>query len=142
MDIEEPHQARILLESTNGALWKPVDFSADGKMLLVQYYAGITDSRIYVLDVESRELKLLVGNEETPTSNVASGFNHDDSAVFFVSNQRGNAAEIGLVPASGEGPFQYVEETVNWDVSEFELSADGRRGICYQRRGNQQALPV
>jgi dipeptidyl aminopeptidase/acylaminoacyl peptidase len=59
---------------------------------------------------------------------VASGFNHDDSAVLFVSNQRGNAAEIGSVPVSGEAPFRYVEESITWDVTEFELSSDGRRG--------------
>jgi len=128
MDIEAPDQARMLLEASNGALWKPVDFSADGKMLLVQYYAGITDSRIYLLNVESGELRLLVGNLEDPTSSVASGFNHDDTKVLFVSNQRGNAAEIGSVPVSGEGPFQYVEESITWDVSEFEISPDGKRG--------------
>ncbi len=128
MDVEAPDQARILLEANNGALWKPVDFSADGKMLLVQYYAGITDSRIYVLNVASGDLNLLVGSLEEPTSSVASGFNHDDTAVLFVSNQRGNAAEIGSVPVSGEGPFQYVKESITWDVSEFELSSDGKRG--------------
>ena len=128
MDVEAPDQARILLEANNGALWKPVDFSADGKMLLVQYYAGITDSRIYVLNVASGDLNLLVGSLEEPTSSVASGFNHDDTAVLFVSNQRGNAAEIGSVPVSGEGSFQYVKESITWDVSEFELSSDGKRG--------------
>ena len=128
MDIDQPENARILMEADNGALWKPVEFSDDGQKLLVQYYAGITDSRIYVLDMESGDMTLLVGNTEEPTSSVASGFNHDDTAVLFISNQRGNAAEIGSVHVSGLGPFSYVEETITWDVTEFEISPDGRRG--------------
>lgn len=128
MDVQQPDEARMVVESSDGALWKPVDFSADGKMLLVQYYAGITDSRIYILNLETSELRLLVGDENIPTSSVASGFNHDDSEVLFVSNQRGNAAEIGSVSISGENVFRYVEDPITWDVSDFELSADGRRG--------------
>ncbi|MFT5139019.1 MAG: dipeptidyl aminopeptidase/acylaminoacyl peptidase [Lysobacterales bacterium] len=128
MDIDAPEKARMLFGSTDGALWKPVDFSADGILLLVQYYAGITDSRIYILNLESGALKLLVGAVDQPTSSVASGFNHDDSEVLFVTNKRGNAAEIGSVPVSGEGPFRFVEDVITWDVSEFELSPDGKRG--------------
>ena len=37
MDIDQPENARILLEADNGALWKPVEFSDDGQKLLVQY---------------------------------------------------------------------------------------------------------
>jgi dipeptidyl aminopeptidase/acylaminoacyl peptidase len=128
MDIRAPEKTRMLLESNDGALWKPVQFSNDGKLLLVQYYAGITDSRIYILDLESSELRLLVGDEDQPTSSVASGFNHDDTEVLFVSNKRGNAAEIRSIPVAGDGPIRYVEEEITWDVSEFELSPDGKRG--------------
>jgi dipeptidyl aminopeptidase/acylaminoacyl peptidase len=128
MDVSVPDDSRLLLQANNGALWKPVDFSADGKNLLVQYYAGITDSRIYLLEIETQTLRLLVGNEEIQTSNVASGFNHDDSGVLFVSNQRGNSAEIGQVPVSGEAPARYVDQAITWDVTEFELSRDSTRG--------------
>jgi dipeptidyl aminopeptidase/acylaminoacyl peptidase len=128
MDVQHPDKARMVLKSDDGALWKPVDFSADGKLLIVQYYAGITDSRIYILNLETSELHLLVGDEHISTSSVASGFNHDDSEVLFVSNQRGNAAEIGSVSVSAERLFRYVEDSITWDVSNFELSADGRRG--------------
>ena len=128
MDVDTPGEPRLVLEAPDGALWKPVDWSDNGKLLLVQYYAGITDSRIYILNIDKGELRLLVGDLETPTSNVASGFDYSESSVLFVSNQRGNAAEIGRAPISGEGPMEFVEEDITWDVSEFELSSDGRRG--------------
>ncbi len=128
MDVAAPQQARLLLKAGDGALWKPVDFSNDGKTLLIQYYAGITDSRIYLLSVETGALTLLVGNLELPTSNVASGFDRDDKGVLFVSNQRGHSAEVGWIPVSGKGPVKYAEEKITWDISEFELSPDSERG--------------
>jgi len=128
MDIDAPDEARIVLEASDGALWKPVDFSRNGKSLLVQHYASITDSRVYLLDLETRALKLLVGNNEQPSSNVASAFSHDNTGAFFVSNQRGNTAEVGKVPLTGTEPTRFVAEPNIWDVSEFELSRDGKRG--------------
>jgi len=127
MDIGQPESARSVLEAPDGALWKPVRFSADGKHLLVQHYAGITDSRVYLLDLESGTLALLAGSEDTPTSNIANGFSADGGSVLFLSNERGNSAEIGRVPVAG-GEARFVGEGIAWDITEFELSPDGRRG--------------
>ncbi|NNE05971.1 MAG: alpha/beta fold hydrolase [Xanthomonadales bacterium] len=128
MDPKQPGQARLVFKARDGALWKPVDFSRDGKTLLVQYYAGITDSRIYLLNLESGALRLLVGDEVNATSNVASGFDHQDESVLFVTNQRGGAAEIGRAPLSGTEPVAYMRQTITWDVTEFRLSPDRSRG--------------
>lgn len=128
MDIDAPGDARMVLEASNGALWKPVDFSRDGETLLVQHYAGITDSRIYLLDLANGALRLLAGDAETPTSNVATGFNHDDSGVLFVSSQRGLSAEVALAPLDPALPVRYMEESITWDVTELALSEDRRRG--------------
>jgi dipeptidyl aminopeptidase/acylaminoacyl peptidase len=105
-----------------------VALSRDGAQLLVQYYAGINDSRIYLLDLASRQLRLLVGSLEHASSNVASGFDATGTGVHFVTNQRSGAAELGWVPTSGEQPIEYVEDELTWDVTEFELNANSSRG--------------
>lgn len=128
MDPERPEEARMVLEAGDGALWKPVDFTLDGKKMLVQYYGGITDSRVYILDLGSGALELLAGDPEQNTSNVASGFDHEDRAVWFVTNQRGGSAEIGRMPLEPGGQAQYMQESITWDISEFRLSFDRRRG--------------
>lgn len=128
MDVAAPDQARLLLGASDGALWKPVDFSTDGKSLLIQYYASITDSRIYLLNIETGALSLLVGSPDLPSSNVASGFDHDDRGVWFISNQRGQSAEIGWISVSGEDPIKFGSKTIRWDINEFTLSPDGKRG--------------
>lgn len=127
-DTASPSQARLVLAVEDGALWKPVEFSRDGSTLLVQYYAGITESRIYLLNIASGELTLLAGDPGNPTSNVASGFSQDEQSVLFITNQRGEAAEIGKVAISGNGPVSYIEKPITWDVTEFRLSPDASRG--------------
>jgi dipeptidyl aminopeptidase/acylaminoacyl peptidase len=128
LDLDAPNRARMILEAPDGALWKPVEFSPDGKLLLVQNYGGITDSRIYLLDLESGELRLLVGDPEISSSSIASGFDNLGTGVHFVSNQRDRAAEIGWIPVTEGGAISYVPNNIPWDVTEFELSADGKRG--------------
>ncbi|NND45426.1 MAG: S9 family peptidase [Xanthomonadales bacterium] len=128
MDIEAPGEARLVFAAPDGAFWKPVDFSRHGEALLLQYYAGITDSRIYLLDLATDALRLLAGSADQPTSNVATGFNHDDSGVLFVTNQRGEAAEIAELPLDPAGSVRYMQEAVTWDITEFRLSEDRRRG--------------
>ncbi len=128
LDVDRPGSARLILAAPDGALWKPVAFTRDGKRLLVQQYQGITDSRVHLLDLESGELRELVGRADAASSNVAVGFDEEDRGAFFVSNLRGRAAEIGWVPLDDDAPIRWVETDIPWDVTGFELSADGRRG--------------
>ena len=60
--------------------------------------SDITDSRIHLLDLDSGELRELVGLPDQDSSNVAIGFDARETGVFFVSNKRGRAAEIGWAP--------------------------------------------
>jgi dipeptidyl aminopeptidase/acylaminoacyl peptidase len=128
MSIDDPHSARPVLLVSDGALWKPVSFSDDGKRLLVQHYAGITESMIYQLDLASGQLVLLVGDPTRPSSNVATGFDAAGKGAHFITNQRDRAAEIGWMPLDHSGAVEFVPENIAWDVTEFELSDDRRRG--------------
>ncbi|MFN2167979.1 MAG: alpha/beta fold hydrolase, partial [Anaerolineae bacterium] len=128
MDVNAPAQARMVWAAPDQALWKPVRFSRDGRLLLVQQYRNITDSRIHLLDLDSGQMQELVGLEDQPSSNIAIGFDADQAGFFFVSNKRGRSAEIGWAPLQPDQPKRYVRDAIDWDVTRFELSPDGRRG--------------
>ncbi len=128
MSVHNPASAQLALRVDDGALWKPVAFSDDGKQLLVQYYAGITDSMIYLLDLDSGQLTRLAGNPDQPSSNIATGFDTDGGGVHFITNQRNRSAEIGRIPLDQPGTVEYVPDSISWDVTEFELSQDRQRG--------------
>ncbi len=128
MAIDAPAEARLILAVDDGALWKPVAFSRDDRLLLVQQYSGVTDSRIHLLDLETGALREVVGMPGVETSNVAVAFDADDTGVFFVSNQRGRAAEIGWAPLDPAGEVRWLDSNIAWDITDVELSPDGHRG--------------
>lgn len=128
MDPEQPEDAKLLLEAPDGTWFGPVDFSRDGKLLLVQQFLNVSDSRIYVLELNSGAMQLLAGGPDYPTANRAFTFDHEGNGFFYLTNARGEAAELAwksLDPA--EGAF-HITAAIPWDVTEFALSNDGDRG--------------
>lgn len=131
LDIDAPEEARLILAVDDGALWKPVAFSRNDRLLLVQQYSSITDSRIHLLDLETGVLRELVGLPDERSSNVAIAFDEDDEGIFFISNQRGQSAEIGWAPLDPAGEVRWVENSVNSDITGFELSPDAQHGAFF-----------
>jgi dipeptidyl aminopeptidase/acylaminoacyl peptidase len=120
--------ATIQLATEDGTLWKPVDFSKDGSKLLIQQFVSVADSRVYVKDLRSGELRLLAGDPQYPSSNIATGFNRYDSHVIFVTNQRNGAAELANVSLDEEAVITFVRSQGNWDITQFVISPDRNRG--------------
>jgi len=128
MDVGRPESAHTLLEAQDEQWWGPAEFTADGKSLLVQQMSSATDSRIYLMDLQSRELRLLSGSPEFPSANRASALDTDDKGYYFITNSRGLAAELAYQSFEPGVPPEYISTSIIWDVIEFALSNDGKRG--------------
>ena len=120
--------AKLLLATDDGTLWKPVDFTRDGKKLLIQQFVSVADSRVYIKNLPDGDLQLLAGDADNPSSNIASGFDRKDNNVFFVTNQHGGAAELARATLDELPVITYVPSTSNWDITQFVLSPDRKRG--------------
>ena len=127
-NINSSEPAKMLLETDDGTLWKPIDFSKDGKMLLVQQFLSVIDSRVYVKNLPDGELRLLAGDAENPSSNIAIGFDAFDNKVLFVTNQRNGAAELAKVSLDEDPYMTFMSSTNNWDITQFVMSPDRKRG--------------
>ena len=127
-DVGSDSPATMVLETNDGALWKPIDFSRDGKKLLIQQFLSVVDSRVYVKDLTTGELRLLAGDPDNPSSNIATGFSQQDDYVLFVTNQREGAAELAKVSLSEVPMTTYISSSNNWDITQFVLSPDRSRG--------------
>jgi len=127
-DAGSPASARMVVEARDGTLWKPVDFSRDGRMLLIQQFISVADSRVFIKDLRSGEMRLLAGDADNPSSNIATGFDRSDESVLFVTNQRNGAAEVARVSLDGEAVTEFVRSNANWDITQFVLSPDRKRG--------------
>jgi dipeptidyl aminopeptidase/acylaminoacyl peptidase len=128
MNPDQADSSRMLLEAPGGTWYGPVDFSNDGNYLLVQQFINVDDSRIYVLRLKDLDLQFLAGNEETPSANRAISFDRRGAGFYFITNERGQAAELAWQPLSPERERIYITARIPWDVTEFALSEDGKRG--------------
>jgi dipeptidyl aminopeptidase/acylaminoacyl peptidase len=129
MDPEQPGSARLLLEAPPGTWYGPADFSDDGHLLLVQQFHSVLDSRIHLLDLRDQTLRLAVGGDpQNPSANRAISFDRRDEGFFFITNMRGRAAELAWLALEPGAPAQSLTARIGWDITEFTLSQDGKRG--------------
>ncbi len=128
MDPLAPDKARPVHESDDGAWWGPGAFSADGRYILLQQYISVEDSRIYLKDLQSGQMRLLAGNADRPSANRVAALDGKEIGFYYITNERGLAAELAWRPlALGRGTA-FITAGIQWDVTEFALSDDGRRG--------------
>jgi Tol biopolymer transport system component len=139
-NVASSEPATTLLETEDGILWKPIDFSRDGKKLLIQQFISVVDSRIYVKDLLAGDLRLLAGDAENPSSNIATGFDRQDSSVLFVTNQRNGAAELAKVSLGEVPEITFVPSAVDWDITQFVLSPNRKRGAFVSNEGGISRL--
>jgi len=128
MEPGKPGSEELLLEAPGGSWFGPADFSQDGRLLLVQQFISVDDSRIYVLDLEERLLHLVAGNAENPSANKAITFDRRKDGFYFITNQRGRSAELAWRPLEEGSETVFLTRGSPWDVSEFAVSDDGKRG--------------
>jgi dipeptidyl aminopeptidase/acylaminoacyl peptidase len=128
MDPDKPGSEQILLEAEDGSWWGPSDFSRDGRYLLVQQFMNVTDSRVYVLNLRDRSLHMLAGNTEQPSANRAVAFDRRTQGAYYITNEHGKAAELAWKSLEPEAEPVYITSNIRWDVTEFALSDDGKRG--------------
>ncbi|MDX2237839.1 MAG: S9 family peptidase [Hyphomonadaceae bacterium] len=124
-DPREPASRRRILQGT-GAI-APIDWSADGRLLLLGQTISIAKSRRFILDVATGALQ-----ELTPDLDVAYAggeFSPDGRALYLLSDE--GSDHVRLVRLDREtGARTPLSPETAWSVESFDLSPDGRK-IAY-----------
>jgi dipeptidyl aminopeptidase/acylaminoacyl peptidase len=112
---------------TEGGNWGAMDFSPDGKRLLVSRYVSAAESYPGVVDVDSGKLEMFpVDGGKAAFGGFA--FAGDGKSVYFVSDEPldGKPQEFQTLryhdPASGK--FEVLTANIPWDVDGFTISDD------------------
>ncbi|MEZ5460514.1 S9 family peptidase [Dokdonella sp.] len=113
---------------TEGGAWGAMDFSADGKRLLVIHYVSINESYPGEVDLETGKLRMFpVDGDKAAFGDFR--FAGKDNAVYFVSDEpfKGKPSEFKTLryhdPASGD--YKQLSGDIPWDVDALEISDDG-----------------
>ena len=153
MRVDNPETAEIVFESPDGTYWYGADFSADGGQLLVGNYVGNADSRIYLLDLETREMRLLAGDPEDPSSNSPWGFDRDGEGFWFVTDVGGDFRQLAWQSLEPGSKPEIVTSDIAWHVeggavndertrAAFTVNEDGFSRLYLMDPGTRTFKPV
>jgi dipeptidyl aminopeptidase/acylaminoacyl peptidase len=116
--------ARRVVETTG--TWEPLEFSPDGKRLLVQQYRAIDDSDLHVVDIATGQRKQI-----TPVSGkgsiAAATFGADSDTVYIVTDRYSDFNELYEVKLSGTGEPKPLTRSIKWNVESVEVAHDASR---------------
>lgn len=127
-DPANPESRRVILEG-EGAIG-PVDWSADGKTLLLQRYQSIAKSQIFALDVASGTLTEINPDDDVAYSGAAL---LADGSVLTSTDK--DSEFRNLVRIATDGTVTNYTGDIDWDVSDWVLSPDEKTVVFTLNEG-------
>lgn len=127
-DPANPSSLRVALEG-EGAIG-PVDWSADGKTLLLQRYVSVAKSEIFALDVASGTLTELNPADDVAYSGAAL---LADGSVITATDK--DSEFQNLVRIAKDGTVTNYTSDIGWDVSDWALSPDEKTVVFTMNEG-------
>jgi dipeptidyl aminopeptidase/acylaminoacyl peptidase len=110
-----------------GGGWSVQDWSPDDRALLVTESFSVNRSRLWRLDLVTGERTLLTPDQ--PGDTVARGparWGPDGKGVYFTTDQASEFRRLAYQDLAS-GRLTVLTPAIDWDVTQFELSPDGRR---------------
>ncbi len=126
MNIHQP-KTDHMLAALRGGGWGPLDFSRDGKELLVEEFLSINQSNLYIVNVGSGEKRQITA-AQTPGHEVfynQAAFTPDGKGLFATTDLDSDFQRLAYFDLATMTPH-YLTTGIPWDVEAFTLSEDGR----------------
>lgn len=121
-DIGKPGSEHAVLEK--GGTWGAVDWSPDGKKLLVARYVSANESHPHLLDLASGELTE-INPTDGPVAYGSSAFSRDGKGLYYTSDEGTEFQHLRYYDlATGES--KVLTGDIPWDVEAMVLSDDGK----------------
>ena len=122
IDPSDPKTDRLVLRVDGGG-WRPVDWSHDGKELLVEQYLSVNESYLWLVDVSSGAKTLLTPKGAEKVAYSGGAFAANDKGIYTITDLGSDFQRLAYLDrASGKVTALSHEP---WDVEEFALSRDG-----------------
>jgi len=128
MEVADTSSSNLLVEAPDGAYWGPADWDAENRRVLGVQYVSITDSRIWVVDVQSGDVQLVAGGDHAPGnySGISPRFALDGRGAFLSTDRDSEFNRLVYVDLE-TGEIEPITSGIDWNVEGFALSEDGRR---------------
>ncbi len=121
MDPRDPASNRMVAQVSGGG-WQILDFANDGKSAVVINQLSITNSDLYLLDIQNGRLAPIGDIRKDIAYGVARFA--PDGQLWVTSDEKADFLRLGtLDPATGK--FTPVSAEPRWDVEDFDIADDG-----------------
>lgn len=117
-------QSRPLVARDGKGSWQALDFSADGKRLLVMETVSANESHPALIDTASGKLTLLFKAGKTPVAYAGLLFSADGKQVYYTSDAGSEFLELRSLDLASRRSTSLTAH-IPWDIEEFSLSHDG-----------------
>jgi len=123
IDPSDPKTDRLVLQVDGGG-WQALDWSPDGKSLLVMQYLSVNESYLWLVDVASGAKTVLTPKGAEAVSYQGGRFSADGKGIYTVTDAGSDFSRLAYLDAATKKVTPITRE--RWDVEEFALSRDGR----------------
>jgi dipeptidyl aminopeptidase/acylaminoacyl peptidase len=120
-DGARPGSAALAVEGSGH--WQPIDFSADGKRLLIVEYISIAHSKLHLADLENKSVRTIT--PEAPAAHRSAVLAPDGKRAYVTSDRDGEFTQLYEVDLA-RGSWRGLTGNIPWNVVDVAISGDGR----------------
>ncbi len=126
IDIVDPESGalpRLVIAGDSSAAWSVLDWSPDDTKLLVRKFISISESYLYIVDVNSGQ-KREVDPSASKVGIAGAKFSRDGQGVYVISDREGEFATLRYVNLFNNEKTR-ISGQIPWDIEELAVSRDG-----------------
>ncbi|RCK73626.1 MAG: hypothetical protein IGBAC_0074 [Ignavibacteriae bacterium] len=124
VEPQNPATDKLILEVEGGG-WEPLDFSNDGKYLLVKNGISINESYLYLVNLNTGEKELITEKKDEKVAYMSAQFSKDDKGIFLTTDLNSEFLRLAYYDFKTKA-YKFFTSDINWDVEDFDLSPDGK----------------
>ena len=127
--LQDPRDAKSdrLLAEVAGGGWQPLDFTPDGRQLLVLEYVSVNESYLWLFDSASGARQPVIARSDQAAKVGYRGghFLPGGRAIYTTTDKDSEFFRLVVLDLA-TGAHKVLTGHIPWDVDGFEVSADGR----------------
>ncbi|MBW3671909.1 MAG: prolyl oligopeptidase family serine peptidase, partial [Acidobacteria bacterium] len=125
MNPDEPSTTRRVVEAAGGEYWGASDWSPTDERVAVARYVSANESDVFVLDLDSGELKQVSRQKGGKTAWSGARFSNDGSALFTATDLDSEFKRLVKIDLES-GRTTVLSSQIPWDIVDYEVQPGGK----------------
>lgn len=128
-DPYSPNVEKLVIQLKGGG-WSILDWSPDGKSLLLEEYVSVTETYLWLLNIEKGEKNLLTPKPKKEKVTYAGGLFDKEGKGFYTTTDLNSEFNRLAYYSFATKQFKPLTEGINWDIEDVSIS-DNAKWIAF-----------